>query len=302
VPALRRGALVRARSIKPGFWDNELLAECEPFARLLFIGLWNIADREGRLEERIPRIRKTILGYDDVDAAALLDQLAERGFIQRYEVNGARYIQVVKFGKHQHPHVAEPASTLPAPESTIPAPCESGASTIQAPCENAGLPIPLTHSLTPDSSISANADGERPVATDAPPVPTQKAKREPVGGQRRCAEVAEHITAAGMTYRLSARDAQAINGWRAYDPQLLVAALKAAEAGDWDPEFFRTHFAIHFVIDRINAYTRWLVNPAIVQNGKNGHGRASPAKQLSTRFGEDNDYSEFAKYGKAADE
>ena len=37
------------RTIKPGFFTNDLLAEVHPLGRLLFIGLWTIADREGRL-------------------------------------------------------------------------------------------------------------------------------------------------------------------------------------------------------------------------------------------------------------
>ena len=37
----------RSRNIKPGFFKNEHLAECQPLARLLFIGLWTLADREG---------------------------------------------------------------------------------------------------------------------------------------------------------------------------------------------------------------------------------------------------------------
>ena len=48
--------MARARNIKPGFFANENLAECDPLARLLFAGLWCLADREGRLEDRPKRI------------------------------------------------------------------------------------------------------------------------------------------------------------------------------------------------------------------------------------------------------
>ena len=41
-----------ARNIKPAFFANEFLAELPCEARLLFIGLWTLADRRGRLEDR----------------------------------------------------------------------------------------------------------------------------------------------------------------------------------------------------------------------------------------------------------
>ena len=47
----------RARNIKPAFFKNELLAELDAFDRLLFIGLWCLADREGRTEDRPKRIK-----------------------------------------------------------------------------------------------------------------------------------------------------------------------------------------------------------------------------------------------------
>ena len=107
----------RARNIKPGFFMNEYLAECDLAARLLFIGLWCLADREGRLEDRPKRIGAFVFPYEQYDIDSLLDQLAECGFIIRYQVDGKKYIQVVNFKKHQNPHVREAASEIPAPET-----------------------------------------------------------------------------------------------------------------------------------------------------------------------------------------
>ena len=55
--------MARTRNIKPAFFDNDILGGLDPLTRLLFIGLWCIADREGRLEDRPLRIKKTLLGY-----------------------------------------------------------------------------------------------------------------------------------------------------------------------------------------------------------------------------------------------
>lgn len=56
--------MARARNIKPGFFKNELLAEMPPEIRLLFMGLWCIADREGRFEERPKKIKMELFPCD----------------------------------------------------------------------------------------------------------------------------------------------------------------------------------------------------------------------------------------------
>jgi hypothetical protein len=105
----------RARGIKPGFFKNEVLAALSCHARLLFIGLWTLADREGRMEDRPLRIRGEIFPYESVDANFLLKELASAGFILRYEACGQRFLCIPTFKKHQNPHVKEQASTIPAP-------------------------------------------------------------------------------------------------------------------------------------------------------------------------------------------
>jgi len=121
--------MARARNIKPGFFTNDLLAETGPEGMILFAGLWTMADRKGRMEDRPRRIKAEVLPYFDVDVDALLSALAARGFIARYAVNGTNYLQIVNFTKHQNPHVNERDSSIPAPE-------EHGASTVQAPEEH----------------------------------------------------------------------------------------------------------------------------------------------------------------------
>ena len=105
----------RIRAIKPGFFLNEDLAVLPPLTRLLFIGLWTLADREGRLEERPRRIKAEILPYDDCDVPAMLDELADTKFITRYTAQGLVCIAIPKFAEHQRPHPSEIGSALPAP-------------------------------------------------------------------------------------------------------------------------------------------------------------------------------------------
>jgi hypothetical protein len=107
--------MARARMIKPGFFLNEDLIELSPLARLLFAGLWCIADKEGRIEDRPKRIKVQLLPCDNCDTDELLSDLARMNLILRYQVDGARYIQVINFGKHQNPHQKEPASIIQGP-------------------------------------------------------------------------------------------------------------------------------------------------------------------------------------------
>jgi len=128
---------------------NELLAELPPICRLLFIGLWTIADREGRLEDRPKRIKAEILPYDECDINQLLSQLSKAEFITRYVVDNKRFVEVKNFKKHQHFHVREPASILPAPP-------QHRTSTGQAP-DKPDAKTPLSFSF----SLSSNTHTER---------------------------------------------------------------------------------------------------------------------------------------------
>jgi hypothetical protein len=101
--------------IKPSFFLNEDLATLPYEARLLFIGLWCVADREGRLEDRPRRLKAELFPYDDIDLDPLLWKLAELGFIVRYEAQGKRYIQIANFTKHQRLHPNEAPSEIPPP-------------------------------------------------------------------------------------------------------------------------------------------------------------------------------------------
>lgn len=141
--------MARSRNIKPGFFSNEDLVELDFATRLLFAGLWTIADRDGRLEDRPKKIKINVFPADDVDVVAMLDALTGAGFIQRYAVNGAAYIQITNWTKHQNPHHTEKASDIPGPngELTVKAPLKPR----DPPKQDGGN---LADSLIPDSGFT----------------------------------------------------------------------------------------------------------------------------------------------------
>jgi hypothetical protein len=168
--------MARARNIKPSFFMNEELGIEDPLVSLLFISLWCLADRDGRLEDRPMKIKAQTFPYrDGTDINGYLTVLHRLGLIERYKVKGIGFIQVVNFKKHQSPHNTEKASDIPGPEKKD----EENQSdiftreiTVKQRKSDGGNP---PDSLIPDSLIpdSPKEDSPNPEKTN---VPQQAAK------------------------------------------------------------------------------------------------------------------------------
>lgn len=160
--------MARARNIKPSLFKNEILGEADPLLTILFEGLWCLADREGRVEDRPKRIKAEIFPYRDLpNFNGYLTELAQLGFIDRYEVGGEAFIQVVNFTKHQSPHKTEKPSEIPAkpenpgvPEIPEKAPLNNGCATDEESL------IPDSLNLIPDC------------LEEEPPAPAKAAPRK----------------------------------------------------------------------------------------------------------------------------
>ena len=175
------GFVARARNIKPGFYKNYRLADLGPHAQLLFAGLWGLADREGRLEDKPRLIKAEIFPYYDCDVNAVLTELERERFVSRYVVDDIAVIQVLNFKKHQTPHNTEKASILPAQPAGNPHECSVldnlSELTVDPQKSNDGkTPDSLIHrftdSLIPDSLIPETAPAKQG-ATKKPRKPTK---------------------------------------------------------------------------------------------------------------------------------
>lgn len=145
---------MRSRDIRPGFYKNEQLIECSSWARLIYPGLWMIADCLGILEDRPKRIKMELLPADDVNVDDLLNELASQKLIVRYEAEGAKYIFIPGFARNQNPHPKEKSKGYPLPENY-----QQGKNTANK--ENK-----LSIGLTPDS-CSLTPDSHNPLPPEA---------------------------------------------------------------------------------------------------------------------------------------
>lgn len=153
--------MARSRNIKPGFFSNEHLAELDFATRLLFIGLWTEADREGRLEDRPRRLKMALFPADNVDIVSMLDDLDHLGFIKRYTVGDLQAIQIINWAKHQNPHMKEAKSVIPEMPVLEASPGKHEESTVQAPDQHSSFPADSlsldSGFLIPDSLIPSAA-------------------------------------------------------------------------------------------------------------------------------------------------
>lgn len=113
--------MARIRTIKPEYWDDELIASLSRDARLLFIATWNFADDEGRLRWAPAYIKSKVFPYDtDLDETAvaeLMKELEQSGRVHPYVVSQTieqTFAVVINFGRHQRINRAQDSS-LPAP-------------------------------------------------------------------------------------------------------------------------------------------------------------------------------------------
>lgn len=168
--------MARSRNIKPGFFTNEDLVELEFSTRLLFAGLWTVADKEGRLQDRPKKIKIDIFPADNIDVDPMLQELHNSGFIVRYVWEEKKYIQIKNWAKHQNPHHTEKPSEIPDP---------NGALTVKAPLEPKHSPkqdggnladslllIPDSGFLVTDpliNSVAKATGGKPPAPPNIPP-------------------------------------------------------------------------------------------------------------------------------------
>jgi hypothetical protein len=111
--------MARIRTIKPEFWSSGQVLECSPNARLLFLGMLNFADDEGRIQNSPKSLKAQIFPADPftiADIEGMIVELSANDLVMPYEVDGKRYLQITGWKKHQRIDKPQPPKHPPPPE------------------------------------------------------------------------------------------------------------------------------------------------------------------------------------------
>lgn len=177
----------RIRTIKPEFWTSEKLATRLPGpegrqARLLFIGLWNLAeDKTGVTRGNPAFLKGALFVYDDDvtarDVERWLALLEAGGFIVRYQRDGSSYVWVRKFLDHQR--IEKPSkATLPEPSED-----EKRSSTAVSRSPPGALPEPSRPEVV--SSKGREGRGKEP---PQPPKGGEEGRKKPSASRHTVAQ------------------------------------------------------------------------------------------------------------------
>jgi len=230
--------MARIRTVKPEFWTDEKVVSLSAFARLLFIGLWNFVDDEGRAAYSPARLKMQILPADPVDIAELLGEIRREKLIVVYASDNKEYFEVCGFTKHQKVDRRN-ASKLPAPPISpdlrrFPPNYSAGSrkgSRIKEGKSTSSLRSDVQHTpkTTPHAQLETVLDAEHAAAVVdhrqciRKPLTTHAAKLL-AGKFRQCAEPN------------SAADAMIANGWRSFEPEWLKNRTHARPNGTGPPK------------------------------------------------------------------
>lgn len=116
--AERRQLVARQRFIWPSIWKDPVFGRLPGDEQVLFIGLFSIADDEGRLMADPAYLRAELYPYKDFTTkrvTALRDRVVEKcAHVHLYEIGGQAYIQLRKWSDYQKPKYPKP-SRIPPP-------------------------------------------------------------------------------------------------------------------------------------------------------------------------------------------
>ena len=114
--------MARIRTIKPEFWRSPDIMQLDHFQRLLYIGLWNLADDEGRgtcdhasIAADLFLTEFSLNPHGTITAVSnAFNEYSIRGMVTVYEVGNRQYFQINNWKDHQR--INRPSrSKFPAP-------------------------------------------------------------------------------------------------------------------------------------------------------------------------------------------
>ena len=117
--------MARIRTIKPEFWDSPSTAKASPWARLLFIALWNWADDHGRGTANLKELEGFAFPNDDqftdssgntVHFRDLVAEVSDCFGVLFYTVDNRPFYEIPTWNEHQRNERRSKQSKHPSPQ------------------------------------------------------------------------------------------------------------------------------------------------------------------------------------------
>ena len=169
----------RIRTIKPEFWDSPSTAKASPWARLLYIAMWNWADDYGRGTANLKELEGFAFPNDDkftdcsgntVHFRDLVAEVSECFGVVFYTVGERHFYEIQGWNKHQRNERRAKQSRFPSPQvseavAEIPckrteAPRSSGPGTGEQGNRGTGEQILTSHVASDDDDDVAPVEAE----------------------------------------------------------------------------------------------------------------------------------------------
>lgn len=103
----------KIRSVGPAFFQDDDVLEVSIAARLLLLGISNLADDQGVFRWKPMSLKAHVFPADNVDVKALLGELEAADLIRRFEAEDSTFGAVRGWGRHQKPKDARGTHPLP---------------------------------------------------------------------------------------------------------------------------------------------------------------------------------------------
>ena len=133
--------MARKRMIDPGIWSSEDFSKLSSFSKLIFIGLFSLADDEGRGKANPSYLKSMLFPYEEgirsADIKKTLQEIASTMSVIFYTHDEKEYYALKSWGKFQTINKPTPSS-VPAPVSdysaaTVVLPEDYGSTTVALP-------------------------------------------------------------------------------------------------------------------------------------------------------------------------
>lgn len=234
--------MARIRTIKPDFWTDGNMVRLSPFARLLYIGMWNftLCDH-GHVADDAMKLKLQILPMDPVDIDALLAEIMSQGRVVRVaDHDGRTYLLVKRFEDHQ--------KIDPRWKTRCPACAQMDSlSLIETPGSLGELPA--TPELSPELPLGREGMGREGKKTSAKPPASQEFDSFWASYPRKIGkEAARKAFVKAMKKTTAGKIMDGVEQLRlevaGKDQQFTPHAATWLNAGRWDDEVSRPSLAV----------------------------------------------------------